>query len=129
MGVTCQIAIGNKRIDFAVEDCLVEFHPIFIKRDLKSWQASEKFSKLYYRLKGHEREVLVDMLTSELEAQYHHRRKQLVESNATYRTHELITCFNNYDVYKHCIKRFGRGAPKWQDFRDMWKDLAEKLRQ
>lgn len=125
--ITCQIQIGTKRIDFAVENCLIEFHPIFIKRDLKSWQASEKFSKLYRKLHGHDRDVLCEMLTEELEAQYHHRRRQLIESSATYKDKELITCFNNWDVYKHVLKRFSPNPPKWDKFKEMWKEINNNL--
>lgn len=127
MGETCQISIGHKRIDFRIDDTLIEFHPIFIKRELKSWKASEIFSRLYRQLRGHQKELLIEMLTDELAAQYSHRRKQLISTCPELRHCDLVFCANKWEIYKHVIKRFSNNPPKWEAFKQHWQRVESSI--
>jgi len=123
MGDTIQIPIGKKSVDFLIGDCFIEYHPITIKHDLKSWRASEIFSRMYRELKGHKRDTFVEMLTEELGAQYFHRRRQLIDSSPEFKGHDLLLCCNSFDVYKMAIKRFSDTPPRWATFRAEWEEL------
>lgn len=116
MGETFQIPIRDKRIDFLINDTLIEFHPIQINRELKSSNANALFRQMYKRSNRFEREQLVDLLVEELGAQYSLRRWQLVQ-HSEHRGKQFIVCKNEYEVYKNVIKRFAPKPPTQEQFR------------
>lgn len=121
-GETVQVSIGaGKRIDFLIHDTFVEFHPIYIIRELKSSRANTDFKHLYRKLPHWGRDKLVDLLTEELEAQYAHRRQQLI-SISHHADKHLLVVKNPWEVWRSVIKQYGDPAPKWDEFRRFWHD-------
>ena len=117
MGETFQVPIGgNKRIDFLINDTLVEFHPIMINRELKSSEAQILFRQMYKRSNRWERGQLVDLLVSELGAQYSHRRWQLV-SMSPHAGKQFLVCKNEREVYHQVILRFSPKPPSVETFK------------
>ena len=115
MGVTFQIPIIDKRIDFLIDNSLIEFHPIIITRELKSSNANSIFRQMFGRADKWERGQLVEMLVEELSAQYSHRRWQLIQ-HSEHRGKSLIVCGNVRQVYKRVIERFAKHPPRFKVF-------------
>ena len=117
MGETFQVPIGaNKRIDFLIGSTLIEFHPIMINRELKSSEAQTLFRQMFKRSNRWERGKLVDMLVSELGAQYSHRRWQLV-SMSPHADKRFIVCKNEKEVYDKVILQFCPKPPTVATFK------------
>jgi len=116
MSETFQIPILDKRIDFQIQNTLLEFHPIMINRELKSSDANALFRQIYKRAPRFEREQLVDLLTAELGAQYSARRWQLIQSSE-HRGKQFVVCRNELEVYKNIIKRFVPNPPRLEQFK------------
>lgn len=116
MGETVQIPILDKRIDFLIQNTLVEFHPILINRELKDNDANFLFRQLYKRSNRFEREQLTEMMYKELSAQYSLRRWQLIQ-HSEHRGKQFVVCRNEQEVYKSIIKRFSPKPPSFEDYR------------
>ena len=127
-GVTFQIPIGNKTIDFEVGGDLVEYHPIMINRELKSSRANSLFRSMYKRLSRFEREQLVELLTNELGAQYEHRRGQIVALSEQHRGKDLIVCVTLWDVYRDVIRRHSPEPPPFQKFKSEFYSDVKRIR-
>lgn len=127
-GVTFQIPIGNKTIDFEVGGDLVEYHPIMINRELKSSRANSLFRSMYKRLNRFEREQLTELLTNELAAQYEHRRGQIVALSDQHRGKDLIVCTGLWDVYRDVIRRHAPEPPQFHKFKSEFYSDVKRIR-
>ena len=116
MGETVQIPIKDKRIDFLINDTLLEFHPITLNREMKCSESNALFRQMYKRSSRFEREQLVDILVGELAAQYSLRRWQLIQ-DSHHKGKQFVVCKNEYEVYKKIIKRFSPNPPSQEQFR------------
>jgi hypothetical protein len=127
MGVTFQIPIIDKRIDFLINNTLVEFHPIMINRELKSSNANSLFRQMYKRCDKFERGQLVDLLVDELSAQYSLRRWQLIQ-HSEHRGKQFVVCRNEVEIYKQVICRFSNKAPGLTQFKTEFNAEVSKAR-
>lgn len=115
-GETFQIPIVDKRIDFLINNTLLEFHPIMINRELKSSDSLNLFRQMYARANKFEKAQLIKLLSSELTAQYSLRRWQLIQ-HSEHRGKQFIMCGNEREVYQSVMCRFVERPPSWKQFK------------
>lgn len=118
-GATFQISIDGQRcVDFRVNDCLIEYHPIIIQRELSSSLAHIKYLKIMKQLPKWARRDLAELLKSEFEIAYYNKRKALIAGSKSedLRKCELIVCTNPRDLHSKVIQRFVNQPPRFKVF-------------
>lgn len=87
-GVTFQVPVGRASFDFLFDGVLIEYHPISLRHAFISDSFSDILSAIH-RLNKPERLRVLSALSTEMEAQYAHRRKQVAAAHPTYREYDV----------------------------------------
>lgn len=122
-GVNYQVVIPEvlKKVDFAVNDTLVEYNPIILWYSngyLGSFDTKEEFDAyLTHRnsLPDSERTAYMRQVIEELRQKYHKNRRTAIDENPDYRDKELIVVINPDQLYRDVITRFGQNYPATQE--------------
>ena len=104
-GITFQIPVGRTNFDFLIGNTLVEYHPITLKREFKSDGLSAILSAMH-TLPREEKLKLLGGITTELQAQYDKRRKQVASAHPTYGTCDVVCVFSELDFIGKVLTRF-----------------------
>lgn len=126
-GATFQVCInGRSCADFRIADCLIEFHPIILQRELSSSASYYKYQKILHQLPKWARQDLCVMLKSEFEQVYINSRRFLIASSPSedIRRCELIVCTTQEEFYSKVIKRFVGVPPKPKLFKRTFEQLC-----
>lgn len=113
-GVTFQVPVGKKFIDFKIDDVFIEYHPIKFLHEFKSSTAYHEFQEFCKRVKTPIANRARLIFQKEFEAQYYHRRRQLL-NNFGLEDKALIVVHNDKDMYRQVLKSFSKkGLPDEQ---------------
>jgi len=126
-GATFQVPInGRSCADFRIADCLIEFHPIILQRELSSSASYHKYHKILRQLPKWAREDLCMVLKSEFEQVYINSRRLLIATSPSedIRRCELIVCTSHAEFYSKVIKRFCAVPPKPKLFKRTFEQLC-----
>lgn len=124
-GLTFQIAVGRASYDFLFHDTLIEYHPISLRHAFISESFSDILSAIH-RLNKPERVKILNALSSELAAQYAHRRRQTAAAHPVYKDCEVVCVFSPEHFISSVLCRFSAkqlDEPKCaQEFRRLQKE-------
>lgn len=139
-GETYQVLIKDpakntyKTVDFCVEGCLVEFHPLRLYRRKKIWgdfptkQDKVQFLKQRRALRNPvERRRFVENTYKRLSWQYYSERRSAIDRDPVYRGRELIVAVTAGDLYDQVITRFGKGYPGREFFLAQFEDIRRQV--
>lgn len=99
-GVTCQIEIGSRQVDFRVGNTFVEFHPFVLRRAFIKEGAYKQYESAIRNLSGDVKRHLTGALEKEFSAQYYKQRRILLDGVPEYRDCRLVLCTNTQEFFK-----------------------------
>lgn len=92
-GITTQVEVQpNMKVDFKVNDTILEYHPFLYTRAFVSKSAINDYVTLLHQLDRPQRILLQNMARKELTSQYYKRRRSLLNSSYEFASCNLIVC-------------------------------------
>lgn len=126
-GVTCQVEIGGKQLDFRIGDCFVEYHPVMLDRSFISIDALHSLRKALRNVPKDTKFEVYRAVEKELEYQYFKQRRNLLDGSQ-YRNCELIVCTSEMAFISKVIMRFAdRPLPTDQQLETMFKKIKKSF--
>lgn len=101
-GNTFQVPIGRCTFDFLIDECLVEYHPISLKREF----LTESLHKILHATKKLDRTsklTLFTCLVDEFKAQYKKRREQVASADPKYKSHQVVCVYSPEEFVEKII--------------------------
>ena len=125
-GVTFQVPVGRKHLDFVVGNTVVEFHPIVLNREFintGAWRAiSDTLRQMHTSMSG----PIYYALKAEMGAQYWKARRAVLDASPTFKNHDLVVARTDQEFCR-LVKRFARVKPSkdeiFLEFRQLHADL------
>lgn len=109
-GTTFQVPLGRTFFDFRVGGCLVEYHPLSLRREFLTDALHNIMSAARFLSKSKKAELL-EAVAGELKAQYIKRRGQVASAHTTYRDYEVVCCFTPEEFCEKVIQRHSTHLP------------------
>lgn len=122
-GSNYQVVIPDvlKKVDFVIDDTLIEYNPIMLsyrpgypaafetRDEFETYRANRDALK-----DRSERQAYVQQVTEGLRRRYYQRRRAAIDENPDYRGKELVVVVNPEQLYQEVILRFGENYPPTQ---------------
>lgn len=118
-GVTFQVPVGRCRVDFRVDDHLIEYHPISLGRELLT-DAGSRIRSATRRLPKEFKAEIMSALSDELAAQYQKRRSQIVAADPAFKGCEVFCLFTPKQFCWYILS-YGKDVPSLEALESEWK--------
>jgi hypothetical protein len=127
-GLNHQVNIGRGRVDFIIDDCVVEYHPIkaFWSKDRGGdFKTREEYVR-YIELRDSpglsdaRKRLFVDETKARLEQEYKQDRRALIDSDDSFRGKELIVATSKEEFFHSVVKRFAETPITLARFKKAW---------
>ena len=127
-GATFQIPVGRTVFDFRIEDTLVEYHPISLRREFLT-DALGSIMSAAHRLSRADKLQLMEAISKELAAQYAKRRAQTLSAHPTYKDMDFICVHSPDEFIRQVVYRFAnRRCPSVKQLEMKFRQLQNSFR-
>jgi hypothetical protein len=106
-GVTFQVPIGKRSVDFFIIDTMVEFHPLILGRTFTSYHAYNQMMISLRDLPKHKKQSVLKILQHEFEYTYYRERRAILDGDPKYRGTNLVVVYDNEQFCTKVLQRFG----------------------
>ncbi len=127
VGESVHIDIGFKRTaDFKVDGVVVEFHPIFIGREMHDRSSYYRLKNALMHIPKFWREEIVAAQKAHLLSEYTRKRRWALDFSGHGET-ELVVAENHMEFYDRVLRRFSTDPPRRDQYAREWYRLTREL--
>ena len=128
VGISCQIDILGRKVDFRIGDTLIEYHPTSLPTAFTSREAFKMLKSSLRKVDKHTRSNILEAVKKELTGQYHKQRKILLSSSIEYSNCSLIVCTSAEDFIDLVLRKFSKNKLQGTaELMNEWKELRNSV--
>jgi hypothetical protein len=124
-GLTWQIPVGTKHIDFRIGPVFLEYHPIKLAWETVNKDAHDRLCQCLRRAPRDLKQSVLGYLKDELASRYWRERRDVLAASE-YRDCQLVVAHSPSDLYQRLFRSFD-GAPAEAQFLREFRKLCRKL--